>query len=419
MPPDARTATCIRTPGSGNGGGIDACSFASGVTQSGPSSHANCFVADTPVATSVGHVSIQELQIGQRVITFTESERAQFGRTPETSIVPPLWRVVTIHIDYPNGQSVRSSMLRSVDWIEDYGAHVGGSVFLDMPEMGVEGEAQVLAIKPCPLLEAGEGRLVTATFQHEGGTTYDLHLEGEIDSIGVTALHPIWSVDRRAWVAPVDFDREERVKGVTTSPRVTQVTRRATSETVFNIEVEGEHVYRIGAAKLLVHNASVNSCSELAGASPHEQDEFLRHAMAECRAHLPPRGRVTIALAICNDCPPYCTVAFSWNYDEAADCERRPALLLQFERDRERALRCAEEKGFVHVRSPVGDEYFVHAERQIVEACGTVCSIIASNRICRRDPCRPNQVIDPCDEVLQTTPNCDGGQGPRRPGEGR
>ena len=38
--------------------------------------------------------------------------------------------------------------------------------FHDMPEMGVCGLAEVLAIEPCPPLEEGEGHLVTGTFRH-------------------------------------------------------------------------------------------------------------------------------------------------------------------------------------------------------------------------------------------------------------
>lgn len=98
-------------------------------------------------------------------------------------------------------------MLRSPDWIEDYGAHVGGSVFLDMPEMGVEGLADVIAIEPAPEIEPlpegcdpSEYRLVTGTFRHTSGEVYDLKLESEKKPIGVTGTHLFWSVDREDWV---------------------------------------------------------------------------------------------------------------------------------------------------------------------------------------------------------------------------
>ena len=49
--------------------------------------------------------------------------------------------------------TVSIELLRSLDWLEDHGAYVGGSVYLDMPEMGACGQAEVLAIEPCPPLE--------------------------------------------------------------------------------------------------------------------------------------------------------------------------------------------------------------------------------------------------------------------------
>ena len=37
-----------------------------------------------------------------------------------------------------DGSAVDVALLRSPEWIADYGAHVGGTVWLNMPEMGVE-----------------------------------------------------------------------------------------------------------------------------------------------------------------------------------------------------------------------------------------------------------------------------------------
>ena len=88
-------------------------------------------------------------------------------------------------------------LLRDCAWLEDNHAYVGGTVWLNMPEMGVEGLAEVLAIEPCPPLEEGEGRLVTGTFRHTSGEVYDLKLESESKPIGVTATHPFWSLIER------------------------------------------------------------------------------------------------------------------------------------------------------------------------------------------------------------------------------
>ena len=125
-----------------------------------------------------------------------------------------------------------------------------------MPEMGVCGQAEVLAIEPCPPPEEGEGRLVTGTFKHTPGEVYDLKLESESEPIGITAMHPFWSVDREAWVSAIDLEIGETLKTLTGTTVVESRSRREEPEAVYNIEVEGDHVYRVGDSGVLVHNAS-------------------------------------------------------------------------------------------------------------------------------------------------------------------
>ncbi len=109
-----------------------------------------------------------------------------------------------------------------------------------MPEMGVEGLAEVLAIEPCPPLEEGEGRLVTGTFKHTSGEVYDLKLESESEPIGVTGTHPFWSVDREAWVSAIDLRIGETLKTLEGTTVVeSRIEKRPGCEPVYNIEVEG------------------------------------------------------------------------------------------------------------------------------------------------------------------------------------
>ena len=144
-------------------------------------------------------------------------------------------------------------MLRSHDWIEDYGAHVGGTVFLDIPEMGVEGLADVIAIEPVPEIEpfpkgcdSNEYDLVTVTFRHTSDEVYDLELESEKESIGVTGTHQFWSVSRREWGSVLDLEIGETLKTLEGTTIVESLERRPESEPVYNIEVEADHVYLVG-----------------------------------------------------------------------------------------------------------------------------------------------------------------------------
>jgi hypothetical protein len=85
---------------------------------------------------------------------------------------------------------------------------------------------------------------------------YDLVVEGESKPIRVTGGHPFWSEDRQDWVAVKELRIGERLRGRTGRPRVLALSLRAEPEPVYNIEVDGDHCYRVGQQGLLVHNAS-------------------------------------------------------------------------------------------------------------------------------------------------------------------
>ncbi len=167
-------------------------------------------------------------------------------------------------IDKPNGDRADIRLIRSVDWIETHNAKVGGEIFLDLPHMGARGFARVVAIDPCPPLGQGAGRLVTGTFRHTSGEVYDLKLASESKPIGVTATHPFWSVDRNAWVSAIDLEIGETLKTLEGTTVVESLVQAGGAETVYNIEVEGDHVYRVGERGVLVHNQSPgqSTCSD-------------------------------------------------------------------------------------------------------------------------------------------------------------
>ena len=167
-----------------------------------PRKTSTCFVGTTRFLTKIGFREARHFSPGLRVETWQDDETILRGpAAPPYPHSASELRQISLFLQRRDGSACWVNLLRSLDWIEDYGAHVGGTVFLDMPEMGVEGLAEVLAIEPCPPLEEGEGRLVTGTFKHTSGEVYDLKLASESKPIGVTATHPFWSVDRHTWVS--------------------------------------------------------------------------------------------------------------------------------------------------------------------------------------------------------------------------
>jgi hypothetical protein len=167
-------------------------------------------------------------------------------------------RLVRLELDYGGGDGVDALLLRDLGWLRDRAVVEGGVAYLDLPEMGAVGWARVESVGPCPELERGPGRLVTGWFRHWRGEVWELSVEGEAGPIGVTAGHPFWSEDRQGWVAAGELGAGERLLARDGSaPRVESLALRPGHEPVYNIEVEGDHCYRVGRQGLLVHNASV------------------------------------------------------------------------------------------------------------------------------------------------------------------
>ena len=200
---------------------------------------------------------MDEMRLGMQVATFAPWEQPIEAAPASVAYDEPRLRAVYLVLDYGEGHRVDIGLLRGIEWIERERVHEGGTVFLNMPEMGVVGHARVTAIQPCPPLEAGPGKLVTGTFRHSRAQLIDLWVQGEPEAIGVTDGHPFWSADRRTWVPAGELRFGERLAAEDGStPVVLRIERCDEEEEVFNIEVDGDHVYRVGEQGLLVHNQS-------------------------------------------------------------------------------------------------------------------------------------------------------------------
>ena len=85
----------------------------------------------------------------------------------------------------------------------------------------------------------------------------------------MTAAHPFWSVERQAWVPMIELAIDERLQAKDGSaPKVLARNLQTEPEPVYNIEVDGDHCYRVGEQGLLVHNAS---CSDISSFSNYSQ----------------------------------------------------------------------------------------------------------------------------------------------------
>ncbi len=196
---------------------------------------------------------IDTIQVGQRLV----------GRNPIREQVesvepdPATWRKISLYMTKESGLGLWIDLLRPLSWIDDRGATVGGSVYVEMPDMGAVGDAQVTHIGPCPPIEPGDGGVVvTGTFKHQADASnkvVHLQLEDQSEPTGVTDNHPYWSVDRREFVPVGQLRPGELVDTIYGPKHVLSITPIAHNGFVYNVETT-EHVYRVGELGTLVHN---------------------------------------------------------------------------------------------------------------------------------------------------------------------
>jgi hypothetical protein len=201
---------------------------------------------------------IDQIEIFDRVVGSNPLLSDQDRAVPDPD--PATWRVLRLRMIKSSGKLLKAKLARPLSWIKKAGAEEGRSFYLNLPEMGAVGEAEVLAIEPCPSLKPGKGNVVTGTFAHEADDTLVmLQLSEGVAPIGVTDNHPFWSEDRKAFIAVGRLRRGERVRTLSGVAEVVGITKRPVKpgEIVYNLEVHGEHVYHVGYAGVLVHNQCI------------------------------------------------------------------------------------------------------------------------------------------------------------------
>ncbi len=197
---------------------------------------------------------IDEIQPGHRVLADNPIASDTHRDAAEPNSISD--RLIKFRMPKADGSFVDISLIRPVRWIEAEGVHQGATINLDYPEFGAVGPAEVITILPCPAIEPGAGEVVTGRFTHSTGDILDIQIKGESNPIGTTGNHPWWSEDRQEFVEASELQPGETLR--TASGKFTQIisiTPRTNAETVYNLEVNREHVYYVGESGLLVHNS--------------------------------------------------------------------------------------------------------------------------------------------------------------------
>ena len=270
-----------------------------GAAQASQPATAKLQLVSTPAAErrQLRTVPIRDLHPGMRVLA--ENPELTGDRLPDAEVTAADWRLIGLQMQKPDGGLLDIELLRPVEWLlaetllriesEDdlslllprpltvavAGAPLadmllGRTIELDLPELGAEGPATVLAIRPCPEVETANHagrRLITGTFHHSAGNVLKLEIEDAAGPIGVTSNHPFWSADRQAFVEAGQLQVGEQLQQADgTLVQITRITPHTGPPVeVYNLEVDAEHVYHVGVGGVLVHNTYPYSTPALLG----------------------------------------------------------------------------------------------------------------------------------------------------------
>ena len=180
------------------------------------------------------------------------------------------WARVSFLIIRDDLSVVEAEFIRPRAWIESLGLVKGARLNLAVPELEIDGLAEVTAVRDCPPIADGEGRVVTGKFVTKDVANVVRVTLVNGTEIRATDVHPVWSVDREDWVPAGKLEPGEHVDTLDGPVAVASVEQLESRADVHNIEVHGEHVYRITVDGVLVHNAGPSCqlgnslCDELA-----------------------------------------------------------------------------------------------------------------------------------------------------------
>jgi len=228
-------------------------------------------VAWGAVATATQCLAIATVPIGARVLAGNPRPDEFDDSFPEP--VQSEWARVSFLIVRDDLSIVEAEFIRPREWIESLGLVKGTRLDLAVPELEIDGLAEVTAVRDCPPIAEGEGRVVTGRFvTREAVNVITVRLANGTE-IRATDVHPVWSVEREDWVPAGKLAPGEHVDALEGPVAVVSVERLESPLDAYNIEVHGEHVFRVTADGVLVHNA----CPEVLARGQKVHDGFAKY----------------------------------------------------------------------------------------------------------------------------------------------
>lgn len=231
---------------------------------------------------------IAELRPGQKVVTdashaalaAADADPLLAGLPKSEQVDPLTWKLIRLRAEltWDDGtlDDVNVETLQPPEWLAENSIRVGGDapIPLDLVEMGLPDDlrARVLEIAPCPPIQPGPGRIVLTTVNHSNADVLELTLRdarGRQDTVRTTSGHKFYSASRTAWLSAADLREGELLDGSNAPVTLTASRRLPGIHRVFNMTVQGDHVYRVGELRTLVHNDCLSYARSVLGRRPN------------------------------------------------------------------------------------------------------------------------------------------------------
>jgi len=241
-----------------------------------------CFLAGTPIvvahdgsSTPIGVppvatlTPIEHIRVGQRVL----ADDPHVEACAETAVDPATWKKLTLHAVWiwedGTRDEVNVATLQPPKWLMLHHVRVGATVPLplDLIEMGLPESlvARVVAVEPCPAVLPRSGRVVLTTVNHLNNDVRALTVRdafGDLATVCPTGFHKFYSPTQNEWISTNSLMAGEGILARDGELIVASNRRLPGVHRVYNLTVEGEHVYYVSRLAALAHN---NDCAQPGG----------------------------------------------------------------------------------------------------------------------------------------------------------
>ncbi|MDP1562755.1 MAG: Hint domain-containing protein [Pirellulaceae bacterium] len=233
-------------------------SLPSGNTISSEPGFLDNYAGANVVATREALVNIQDVKLGDRVLT-QNPRRDDVEYDPHNESLTD-WQKISMEVRHRNGAVVDVELLRSLDWVVRNQFQIGTWISFELTDIEVDGRAFIHGIEDVDDLEVGDGELVTGRFVTR--QAYDLRRVTLDDGtqVTVTGSHPFWNPTSHQWQPIEEFVVGDYLASRQGPRKIINVELLPNGATVYNIEVAGEHVYEVGECGVLVHNSNGFNC---------------------------------------------------------------------------------------------------------------------------------------------------------------